>query len=302
MASTAAEAVEDDIRHVVELWTTSFCTPVVRFLRLVIPASLRHTILNNLHAGHQGRDSMLQVEQKCRQCQICEVHAPSQPKEELIPTPPPQYLFQQVAADLFHLDGNLYIAYADRLTSSCLITTFRQWFRRLGIPEELSCDGGTNLTSHESRCFFSTWCVKLRISSAHYAQSNGRTEAAVKSAKRLLRGNISRGGSLDTDITRALMQYLNTPLQGLDTSPSQLLIGRQLRDAIPVEKAPAEPRSETDVTFARFAREVASPRQVLHRSSKAPCQATLQPPDPGVPAELSAGQGNESVEPQKYSS
>ncbi|KAK4301581.1 hypothetical protein Pmani_026359 [Petrolisthes manimaculis] len=49
---------------------------------LVFPASLRRTVLNNLHAGHQSRDSMLrrarqsvywpgidaEVEQKRRQC------------------------------------------------------------------------------------------------------------------------------------------------------------------------------------------------------------------------------------------
>ncbi|XP_045130529.1 uncharacterized protein K02A2.6-like [Portunus trituberculatus] len=225
-----------------------------RFPRLVIPAALRRTVLANLHVGHQGRDSMLrkarqsvywpgidaEVEQKRRQCQVCEMHTPSQPAEPLLPTPPPQFPFQQAVADLFQLQGNVYIAYADRLTatSSRLITLFRRWFTRFGIPEELSCDGGTNLTSHESRRFFEDWRVTLRISSSHYAQSNGRAEAAVKSAKRLLRGNTTRGGSLDTDsIARAILQYLNTPLHGLDASPAQLLTGRQLRDAIPVESS-----------------------------------------------------------------
>ncbi|XP_045101329.1 uncharacterized protein LOC123498232 [Portunus trituberculatus] len=162
---------------------------------------------------------------KRRQCQVCEMHTPSQPAEPLLPTPPPQFPFQQAVADLFQLQGNVYIAYADRLTgwlevehlsgeatSSRLITLFRRWFTRFGIPEELSCDGGTNLTSHESRRFFEDWRVTLRISSSHYAQSNGRAKAAVKSAKRLLRGNTTRGGSLDTDsIARAILQYLNTP-------------------------------------------------------------------------------------------
>ncbi|XP_063852409.1 uncharacterized protein K02A2.6-like [Scylla paramamosain] len=151
-----------------------------KFPRLVIPTALRRTVLANLHAGHQGRDSMLrrarqsvywpgidaEVEQKRRQCQMCETHAPSQPAEPLLPTPPPQFPFQQAVADLFHLQGNVYIAYADRLTgwlevehlsgeatSSRLITLFRRWFTRFGIPEEFSCDGGTNLTSHESRRF-----------------------------------------------------------------------------------------------------------------------------------------------------
>ncbi|KAK8394246.1 hypothetical protein O3P69_006437 [Scylla paramamosain] len=64
-------------------------------------------------------------------------------------------------------------------------------------------------------------------------QSNGRAEVGVKSAKRLLRGNLTRGGSLDTDgVTRALLQFLNTPLQGCEASTAQLLTGRQLRDAI----------------------------------------------------------------------
>ncbi|XP_063881687.1 uncharacterized protein K02A2.6-like [Scylla paramamosain] len=233
-----------------------------RFPRLVIPTALRCTVLNNLHAGHQGRDSMLrrarqsvywssidaEVEQKRRQCQVCETHAPSQPAEPLLTIPPPQYPLQQVVADLFHLDSSVYIVYVDRLTgwlevehlpgaaiSAHLITSFRRWFTRFGIPEVLSCDGGTNL---ESRNFFNEWCVSLRVSSSHYAQSNGRAEAVVESAKRLLRGNTSRGGSLDTDGTaRAPLQYLNTSLHDLDASLAQLLTGRQLRDAIPVESS-----------------------------------------------------------------
>jgi len=45
-------------------------------------------------------------------------------------------------------------------------------------------------------------------------------------------------GSLDTDAAaKALMQYLNTPLQNSDASPAQLLTGRQLRDAIPVDSS-----------------------------------------------------------------
>ncbi|KAG0726007.1 Transposon Ty3-I Gag-Pol polyprotein [Chionoecetes opilio] len=231
--------------------------------RLVIPAALRRAVLANLHAGHQGRDSMLrrarqsvywpgidaEVEQKRRQCAVCDTHAPSSPAETLLPTPPPQYPFQQVVADLFQLDGHTYIAVADRLsgwlevehlsgdaTSARLITVFRRWFKRFGIPEELSCDGGTNLTSQESRGFLDTWRVRLRVSSAHYPQSNGRAEAAVKCAKRLLRGNTGRNGSLDTDAAAwAIMQYLNTPPQGSGASPAQLITGRQLRDAIPVD-------------------------------------------------------------------
>ena len=61
----------------------------------------------------------------------------------------------------------------------------------------------------------------MHTSSAYYPQSNGRAEAAVKSAKRLLKMNTGPGGSLDTDkVTAALLQYLNTPLRGIDKLPT----------------------------------------------------------------------------------
>ncbi|MPC19613.1 hypothetical protein E2C01_012532 [Portunus trituberculatus] len=109
--------------------------------------------------------------------------------------------------------------------------------RRFGIPEELlCCDGGTNLTSQESKDFFNAWRIQLRISSACYPQSNSRAEVAVKSVKRLLCGNTAQNRSLDTDgVARAMMQCLNTPLQGSEVSLAQLLTEHQVQDAIPVD-------------------------------------------------------------------
>ena len=42
------------------------------------------------------------------------------------------------------------------------------------------------------------------------------------------------GGTLDADkVTKALLQYRNTPLAGLGVSPSELMFGRKLKDALP---------------------------------------------------------------------
>ena len=47
-------------------------------------------------------------------------------------------------------------------------------------------------------------------------------------------GSSGPQGSLDTDLaTRALLQYLNTPLHDFHISPAQMLCGRQLRDSVP---------------------------------------------------------------------
>ena len=77
----------------------------------------------------------------------------------------------------------------------------------------------------------------MRVSSAYYPQSNGRAEAAVKTAKRILMDNTGPGGSLNTDkVSVALLQCYNTPLRDIDLSPAQLATGRQLRDGIPTVK------------------------------------------------------------------
>ena len=72
------------------------------------------------------------------------------------------------------------------------------------------------------------------MSSAYFPQSNGRAEAAVKTAKRIITSNTGIKGSMDTDkIARALLQYRNTPIMGTNTSPAMLMLGRNLRDFVP---------------------------------------------------------------------
>ena len=56
----------------------------------------------------------------------------------------------------------------------------------------------------------------------------------MKTIKRLLRDNIGKQGSLDTDrMGRALLTYRNTPNKEIGLSPAQMLYGRNLRDHLP---------------------------------------------------------------------
>ena len=233
-------------------------------VRLVIPDGLRQQVAANLHAGHQGLDSMLRrarhavywpgmegdLQYHRSTCTSCDVHAPSLPAEGMNLTPPPDYPFQCTVVDMFQMEGHMYMAYADRLTgwlevahfpngttSPKLMSQLRRYFTRWGAPEQISMDGGTNLVSEEMATFFRRWGASVRLSSAHYPQSNGRAEAAVKTAKRVIRANTGGGGSLDSDkASFAILQYLNTPLRGVDKSPAQLATGRQLRDGVPTAR------------------------------------------------------------------
>ena len=114
------------------------------------------------------------------------------------------------------------------------MATYREFFHRFGVPEELAMDGGPNISSTEITAFLKQWGTRWQQSSAYYPKSNGCAEAAVKTMKCVICGNTGRQGNINNDnIAAALLQYRNTPPKGINKSPAQLLLGRKLRDTIP---------------------------------------------------------------------
>ena len=241
--------------------------------RIVIPKPLRKKTLHCLHSAHQGVDGMkarandsvywpgmnASIRNFRANCSICTTIAPSQPREPITMTPSPEWPFQQIVMDIFHVGHVTYLACADRLTgwlilyhlkqghatTSKLMSICRQLFQTYGTPEEISTDGGQPFTSTAFQEFLQTWGVKHRRSSVAYPQSNGHAELAVKTAKRIVNGNTDAQGSLDNDkAARAILQYRNTPIQGIGLSPVQLLLHRRLRDSIPSQPFLYKPHPE----------------------------------------------------------
>ena len=243
-------------------------------LRAVIPPKLRDEVMVHLHSAHQGVSQMNNRASECvfwpgitsdiqavrARCTTCNVNAPSQsklpPADPYIPTAP----FQAVASDYFQFQGKSYLLTVDRFSnwpdlreaaahsanagSEGLIKANRELFATFGVPEQLSSDGGPEYTSKAFQEFMRTWGVKHRLSSAYNPQSNGRAEVTVKSMKRLLRDNIDGNGKLNTDaVTRAILQIRNTPEGDSGLSPAQILLGRTLRDTLPLQ--PPIPRRTT---------------------------------------------------------
>ena len=104
----------------------------------------------------------------------------------------------------------------------------------MGVAESLTTDGGTTYVSAKFKDFLREYGVHHRVSSVGFPHGNTRSEVAVKSAKRLLRSNITARGELDTvNITRALLEYRTTPDRDIGFSPAELLYGRQIKDFLP---------------------------------------------------------------------
>ena len=120
-----------------------------------------------------------------------------------------------------------------------------QLLHTYGTPEELSSDGGPSFTSRIFQYFLQTWCVKHRLSSVTYSESNGPAELTVKTVKRIMNGNARLPGSLDNDnVARAILQYQNTLIQSIGLSPAQFLLHCQLCDSIPSQAILYKPHLE----------------------------------------------------------
>ena len=178
------------------------------------------------------------------------------------PAPPPEqpvhpdFPFSHICMDFFQAD-HTYLAMVDRYSnwlsvfqlakddSANVIHVLRQYFARWGVAKEITSDGAPVFTSSAMGDFLNRWGVKHRVSSAYYPRANKRAELAVKSAKRLIRGNLGPRGSLNTDaFARALLEHRNAidPLTGL--SPAMIIFGREMKGFLPSPDKKFQPRQE----------------------------------------------------------
>ena len=94
--------------------------------------------------------------------------------------------------------------------------------------------------------FAQQWGFEHTTSSPRYPQSNGKAEATVKSMKKIIRAAWS-GRHLDDDkLTRALLQYRNTPSRKDGQSPAQKLFGHPIQDTLPAHRRVFKPEWQMD--------------------------------------------------------
>ena len=93
-------------------------------------------------------------------------------------------------------------------------------FSHWGYPEEIACDGGSQFTSASFEAFTREHNVKVTYSSPPFPQANSASESDVKIAKSVLR---------QKDIFSALRTYRCIPTSTTGFSPSELMIGRNIR-------------------------------------------------------------------------
>ena len=173
-------------------------------------------------------------------CSICEAFQMSMQKAPLLPHAAPSQPWEKIGVDICtfrNIDYLITVDYlsgffeVDRLPSkraSDVIYCLKAHCARHELPIEL-CSDNNPFNSFEFRRFAQKYDFKHTTSSPNYSQSNGKSENAVKTAKRLME-KASQDGE---DPFLALLAWRNTPSEQLGPSPAQIMFGRRTRTHLP---------------------------------------------------------------------
>ena len=113
-------------------------------------------------------------------------------------------------------------------TTIAIIEAMKTVFACHGLPGTLRSDNGPQFSSATFKTFCSDNGIEHERSSPHFQSSNGEAERAVQTVKCLWRKC--------EDKQFALLDYRTTPLENINLSPAQLLMGRRPRNTLPASE------------------------------------------------------------------
>lgn len=242
--------------------------------KVIIPKSMQKNVIEQIHQkSHLGINKCVsrakdvfywqgmaaQIKDIVSQCAICNEFRSAQTKEPMMPHEVPNTPWEICATDLFELHKDTYIVLAcyyskffevkkiNSSSSKTVINVLKENFSRYGIPKILKSDNGPAFSSVEFKNFAESYGFEHITSSPRYSQSMGFIEKYVQICKNLLK----KSKKCNSDPYLAILEYRNTPIEGINLSPSQLLMGRRTRTQLPVNETLLKP--QYDVTKVQTA-------------------------------------------------
>ena len=148
--------------------------------------------------------------------------------------------WSKVGADLCDLRGRTLLVVSDyysnyievenisKANTAGVTKALKAMFARYGVLDTLVSDNGPQ---------FASAGFEHVTSSPRYPQSNGKAENAVKTVKRLF----SKCQETGQSEFLSLLDWRNTPTEGVGTSPAQRFLGRRCRTLLPMTGLPRYP-------------------------------------------------------------
>lgn len=241
---------------------------VYREGKIVIPLKLRKFMTDRVHQHHLGIENTInlakdnlfwpgmraQITEKVQSCDTCLKYSDNNPKLPMQSVEIPEHPFQIVSMDVFeittkkgkkkkflvtidHYSDYFEVDQLPDLTPQSTIKICKKNFRTHGIPETVISDNATNFQCTEFSKFARDWEFNHSTSSPHHPRGNGKAEAAVKVAKKLLK----KCEENDEDFDFLILQHRNTPNK-IKSSPVQRLFSRRTRCGIPTSQSNLKPK------------------------------------------------------------
>lgn len=253
--------------------------------QIVLPLEYRHHVLTLAHSiplsGHFGKKTARCILQPfywpslhrdvaafCRECETCQKSSHrGVARAPMLPLPVVSVPFQRIAMDIVgplprNCSGNRYILvlcdYATRYPEAIPLKSIDAGhiaeelvtvFSRVGLPEEILTDQGTNFTSQLLSEIYHLLHIKGLRTSPYHPQTDGFVERFNQTLKSMLRKTATEEGKdWDKLIPYVLFAYSKVPQESTGFSPFELLYGREVRGPLDVLKEEWEASSKSDVS------------------------------------------------------
>ena len=258
--------------------------------QLVLPVQCRQQVMAVAHAiplgGHLGKRKTTQrvtqrfywptisrdVAEFCHSCKSCQLDSSRRvSRAPLIPLPIISEPFRRIAMDIVgplpkSRSGKRFILvvcdYATRYPEAVALRSIDaehiaeelvQIFSRVGIPEEILTDQGTNFMSQLLAEVYKLMRVKAIRTSPYHPQTDGLVERFNQTLKAMLRKTAtSEGKDWDTLIPYVLFAYREVPQASTGFSPFELLYGRSVRGPLDVVRETWEATTKRDPNVVSY--------------------------------------------------
>ncbi len=244
-----------------ELSTESGC--ILWGTRVVIPPSLRETLLQELHVEHLGISRTktyargylwwpcldADIESMISNCATCASLRNQPATAPLHPWQWPARVWQRVHIDFAEKDGQNYLVVIDShskwmevihmatsTTAQRTIDALRTLFAAYGFPEEIVSDNGPQFIAADFAQFLERNGVKHTRVPPYHPASNGAAERSVQILKKALASQGNETMSIAHRLAKFLLCYRNTPHTTTKCTPAELFLKRKPRNRLSLLK------------------------------------------------------------------
>ena len=192
-------------------------------------------------------------------------------KAPMIPLPLIEEPFRRIAMDIVgplprSRAGNRYILvvcdYATRypdaiplrsIDAECVAEKMIELFSRVGIPQEILTDQGTNFTSQLLKEVHSMLHINSIRTSPYHPQTDGLVERFNQTLKQMLKKTASEEGKdWDKLIPYLLFAYREVPQMSTGFSPFELMYGRPVRGPLDIVRESWEANSRSSQSIVSY--------------------------------------------------